>query len=36
VIEYAVLFAAGDKREACQIGKHGSGAILTVEPQQRA
>jgi hypothetical protein len=36
VIEHAVRFAAGDKREVCQIGEYGSGARLAVEPQQRA
>ena len=34
VIEHRVLFAAGDKREARQICEHGSGAILTIEPEE--
>jgi hypothetical protein len=34
VIEYRVLFAAGDKGEAGQIGEDGPRAILPVEPEQ--
>ena len=34
VIEHAVLFAARHKAEASQIGEHGPGAILAIEPQQ--
>ena len=36
VIEHAVFFATGHKREPSHIGEHGSGAILPVEPQQGA
>ncbi len=36
MVKHAVLFAAGHKRETGYIGEHGSGAILAVEPQQRA
>jgi hypothetical protein len=34
VIEQTVLFAAGDKREPSQIGKHSSVPILAVESKQ--
>ena len=34
VIEHTVLFAAGDKREACHIGEDGPGSILPVKPKQ--
>src|SRR5512142_2606960 len=34
MIEDAVLFATGHKREPGQISEHGSGSILAVEPQQ--
>jgi hypothetical protein len=34
VIEYGVVFAAGDKGEVGHICKHRPGAILPVEPQQ--
>ena len=34
MIEGAVLFATGHKREPGQIGKHGSGPILAVESEQ--
>jgi len=34
VIEHGVLFATRHKGKASQIGEHGSGAILSVEPQQ--
>jgi hypothetical protein len=36
MIKHGVLFAAGHKGEASQIGEHSPGAILTVEPQQGA
>ena len=36
MIEHGVLFAAGHKGEASQIGEHGPGAILSIEPQQGA
>ena len=36
MIEHAVFFAARHKREGGHIGKHGSRAILPIEPQQRA
>ena len=36
VIEYAVVFAASDKGEPRHIREYGPGAILPVEPQQRA
>ena len=36
MIEQAIFFAARHKREPSHIGKHGSSAILPIEPQQRA
>jgi hypothetical protein len=36
VIEHAVLFATGYEGEACQIGEHGSRAILSKDMQQGA
>jgi hypothetical protein len=36
MIEDGVLFAAGHKREACHIGEHSPGAILSVESEQNA
>lgn len=34
MIEQAVFFATGHKREAGHIGKHSSRAILPIEPEQ--
>ena len=34
MIEHAVLFATGHERESSQIGEHGPGAILSVEPEK--
>jgi hypothetical protein len=36
MIEHGVLFAAGNIGEANQVGQHGSGAILSVKPEQGA
>jgi hypothetical protein len=36
MIEGAVLFATGHKREACQIREHRSGPILAVKPEECA
>jgi hypothetical protein len=36
MIKYRVVFAAGDKGEASEIGEHGPSAILAVKPQQGA
>jgi hypothetical protein len=36
MIEQAIGFVAGHKREASHIGQHGSRAVLPIEPQQRA
>jgi len=34
MIEHAVLFATGHERESSQIGEHGPGAIVSVEPEE--
>jgi hypothetical protein len=34
MIQHAILFAAHHEREASQIGQHGSGAILPIQPKQ--
>jgi len=36
MIEHRVLFAARHIGEAGQVGEHGPGAILSVEPEQGA
>ena len=36
MIEHRVLFPAGDKGEASQVGEHSPGAILSIEPEQGA
>jgi hypothetical protein len=36
MIEQAIFFAARHKREPSHSGKHGSRAILPIEPQKRA
>ena len=36
MIQHRILFPAGHKGEASQVGEHGSRAILAVEPQKRA
>ena len=36
MIEHSIVFAARHKREPSHIGKHGSSAIVPIEPQKRA
>jgi hypothetical protein len=36
VIEQAIVFAPSHKRKTGEIGEHGSIAILSIEPEQRA
>jgi hypothetical protein len=36
MVEHRVLFATSHKREVCQIGEYGPGAILPIEPEQGA
>jgi len=36
MIQHGVVFATHDEREASEIREHGPGAILPIEPQQRA
>ncbi len=36
MIEHGVVFAAGHKGEASQVGEHSPRAILSIEPEQGA